>query len=90
MADTHHSTRSGLRWAIRDPRRRSINTCAKSRSKRAARHSLSVMPSSPWATQLAEQLKREATAELDEVRVRMDDQRAAEERARAELEAQPG
>ena len=33
------------------------------------------------ATQLAEQLKREATAELDEVRARMDDQRAAPRRA---------
>lgn len=42
------------------------------------------------ATQLAEQLKREATAELDEVRARMDNQRAADERARAELEAQLG
>ena len=42
------------------------------------------------ATQLAEQLKREATAELDEVRARMDDQRAADERARAELDAQLG
>lgn len=42
------------------------------------------------ATQLAEQLKREATAELDEVQARMDDQRAADERARAELEAQLG
>lgn len=42
------------------------------------------------ATQLAEQLKREATAELDEVRARMDDQRAADERARAELEAPLG
>jgi uncharacterized protein with von Willebrand factor type A (vWA) domain len=42
------------------------------------------------AMQLAEQLKREATAELDEVRARMDDQRAADERARAELGAQLG
>lgn len=42
------------------------------------------------ATQLAEQLKREATAELDEVRARMNDQRAADERARAELEAKLG
>jgi len=40
--------------------------------------------------QMAEQLKREATAELDEVRARMDDQRAADERARAETEAQLG
>jgi len=42
------------------------------------------------ATQVAEQLKREATAELDEVRARMADQRAADECARAELEAQLG
>ncbi len=42
------------------------------------------------ATQLAEQLKREATAELDEVRARMDDQRAADERVPAELEGQLG
>ena len=42
------------------------------------------------ATQLADQLKREATSELDEVRARMEDQRADDERARAELEAQLG
>lgn len=42
------------------------------------------------AKQLAEQLERKATAELDEVRARMDDQRAADERARVELEAQLG
>ena len=42
------------------------------------------------ATQLADQLKREATAELDEVRARVDEQRAADERARAALEAQLG
>lgn len=41
-------------------------------------------------TQLAEQLKWEATAELDEVRARMDEQRAADERARAQLDTQLG
>jgi chromosome segregation ATPase len=42
------------------------------------------------AAQLAEQLKREATAELDELRARVAEQRAADERARLELETQLG
>lgn len=42
------------------------------------------------AAQLADQLEREATAELDEMRARMGEQRAADERARAELETRLG